>query len=87
MLMLSGVFAAATMHYMIAKIVDSLIFDPDKCSDCSKCENVCPMDIKLLEYKNNNRQILSTECIWCSLKAVCRTDLPERFLPYSALFF
>jgi ferredoxin-type protein NapH len=26
--------------------------DPAKCVDCGMCEKVCPMDVKLLEYKN-----------------------------------
>lgn len=47
--------------------------DPSKCIDCGKCEKVCPMDIKLLEYKNQNRRVLSTECIWCS---TCTYECP-----------
>jgi len=39
--------------------------DPKKCIDCKKCEQNCPMQIKLLEYKNNGMRIMSTECILC----------------------
>jgi polyferredoxin len=39
--------------------------DPDRCIDCGVCERQCPMDIKLLDYKNANQRILSTECVLC----------------------
>ncbi|UXM84414.1 4Fe-4S binding protein [Methanococcus aeolicus] len=46
--------------------------DNDKCVDCGLCEENCPMDIKLLDYKNENKRILSTECILCSTcSSVC----------------
>jgi formate hydrogenlyase subunit 6/NADH:ubiquinone oxidoreductase subunit I len=48
--------------------------NPDMCIDCGKCEKVCPMDIKLLEYKNKNQRILATECIWCS---TCTYECPK----------
>lgn len=42
------------------------------CIDCGKCETNCPMDIKLLQYKNNGERVLSTECILCNTCAnVC----------------
>ncbi len=39
--------------------------DPEKCTDCGLCEKNCPMNIKLLEYKQANQRILSTECVLC----------------------
>ena len=39
--------------------------DPAKYTDCGVCEKNCPMDIRLLEYKNAVKRILSTECILC----------------------
>ena len=39
--------------------------DSEKCNDCGACEKSCPMDIKLLDYKNANQRIRSTECIIC----------------------
>ena len=39
--------------------------DHKKCVDCKKCEQNCPMQIKLLEYKNKEMRIMSTECILC----------------------
>jgi len=40
--------------------------DPAKCINCGKCEKACPMDVKLLAYKNKNWRVLATECISCS---------------------
>lgn len=40
--------------------------DPKKCTNCGLCEKNCPMDIKLLEYKNAGKRIKSTECILCN---------------------
>lgn len=48
--------------------------DPARCIDCGICEKVCPMDVKLLEYKNNNQRILSTECIGCG---TCAYECPK----------
>lgn len=39
------------------------------------CEKNCPMDIKLLSYKDEGKRVLSTECILCSTCAdVCPKD-------------
>lgn len=38
----------------------------NKCIDCKLCEKECPMNIKLLSYKEKNQRILSSECIICS---------------------
>jgi len=64
------VFQKVTSGFSLLKIK----IDSDKCIDCGKCENVCPMDVKLLEYKNNNQRILSTECILCS---TCANECPK----------
>ncbi|XRO74952.1 4Fe-4S binding protein [Methanocaldococcus sp. 28A] len=48
--------------------------DKDKCIDCSLCEKNCPMDIKLLDYKNKGKRVLSTECISC---ATCLNVCPK----------
>lgn len=64
------VFQKVTSRFALLK----LKIDPDKCIDCGKCEKACPMDVKLLEYKNNHQRILSTECIWCS---TCTYECPK----------
>lgn len=48
--------------------------DSEKCIDCRLCEKNCPMDIKILEYKNQNNRIISTECILCN---TCGTVCPK----------
>lgn len=57
--------------------------DPAKCIDCGRCEKVCPMDVKLLEYKNNRQRVLSTECIWCS---TCTYECPAGAIRETAGF-
>lgn len=48
--------------------------DKDKCIDCGLCEKSCPMDIKLLTFKNRSKRILSTECILCTTcSSICPT--------------
>jgi polyferredoxin len=42
-----------------------MAIDPEKCTDCGVCEKRCPMDIRLLEYKNAGQRTLSTECTLC----------------------
>lgn len=46
-----------------------------KCSDCGICEKNCPMDIKLLSYKNINKRVMSTECILCT---TCTSVCPKK---------
>ena len=49
--------------------------DPEACIDCGRCEKECPMNIKLLQYKDAGQRILSTECIICHTCAnVCPTS-------------
>ena len=57
--------------------------DPSLCVDCGRCEKVCPMDVKLLDYKNDNRRVLSTECIFCS---TCVYECPRNAVSISAGF-
>lgn len=39
--------------------------DSTKCIECGLCQKLCPMDIKLLDYKREGKRVLSTECIIC----------------------
>lgn len=48
--------------------------DSELCIDCGRCEKICPMNVKLLDYKNRNKRVLATECIWCS---ACTYECPK----------
>jgi polyferredoxin len=37
----------------------------NKCIQCGKCNEVCPMDIDVKKYIENGRKVLSSECIIC----------------------
>jgi ferredoxin-type protein NapH len=49
--------------------------DPQKCNICGLCEKNCPMGIKLLQYKDENKRVLSTECILCT---TCANVCPQK---------
>jgi polyferredoxin len=59
-----------TSRFSLAKME----IDPSKCVECGACEKVCPMDIKLLNYKKTGRRILSAECILCG---TCQNACPQ----------
>jgi polyferredoxin len=42
-----------------------IAIDTEKCIQCGSCEKVCPMDIELLTYSDNDSRVTSTECILC----------------------
>lgn len=47
----------------------------EKCINCKKCEQNCPMQINLLMYKNKGMRIMSTECILCqTCSSICPMD-------------
>lgn len=46
-----------------------------KCINCGLCEKKCPMNIRLLDYKKQNKRVLSTECILCN---TCADVCPEK---------
>jgi polyferredoxin len=37
----------------------------NKCIQCGKCNEVCPMDIDVKKYIENGQKVVSTECIYC----------------------
>lgn len=37
--------------------------DKDECISCGKCEKICPMDVKILDFKRSREN--GTECILC----------------------
>ncbi len=62
------VFQKVLARFALLKIE----IDKNLCTDCGLCEKNCPMDIKLLDYKNRDRRILDTECIICTTcQGVC----------------
>lgn len=57
--------------------------NPEKCTDCGLCEKACLMDIKLLEYKNEGKQILSTKCVLCN---ICSRVCPGNAISFTTRF-
>jgi ferredoxin len=47
----------------------------NKCIQCGKCNEVCPMDIDVKKYIMNRQKILSTECILCGN---CKKKCPAK---------
>jgi len=39
----------------------------NKCIECGKCNENCPMDINVMEYAKAGKKITSTECILCGM--------------------
>jgi polyferredoxin len=37
----------------------------NKCIECGKCNDVCPMDVDVRQYIRNGQRVVSTECIIC----------------------
>jgi ferredoxin-type protein NapH len=42
-----------------------VVGDATKCTDCGACVKSCPMDIRITDYIQQGRRVLSTECIVC----------------------
>jgi len=40
--------------------------DPEKCTQCKACTLVCPMDIDVAQYVEDNMRVTSSECILCN---------------------
>jgi len=44
------------------------------CIQCGACNNICPMDVNVMDFMINNKRITDTECILCSdCSIVCPT--------------
>jgi len=57
--------------------------DSQKCNECHACEKVCPMDIKILDYKHRDSRVRSTECILCN---ACSDTCPTKAISLSNSF-
>jgi polyferredoxin len=42
----------------------------ERCDLCMECVEVCPMDIRIPDYVQAGKRVLSTECILCQTCAV-----------------
>ena len=80
------VFLKATSRLSILKIAG----DMSRCNECGACVEMCPMDIRILDYIRGGSRVLSTECMLCqtcitvcakdALKVTARLDLGGREL-------
>lgn len=57
--------------------------DSKVCTGCGTCTRNCPMDIRITDYVQQNKRVLSTECIVCQ---TCITVCPENTLKLSVGF-
>ncbi|MEW5869727.1 MAG: 4Fe-4S binding protein [Chloroflexota bacterium] len=49
--------------------------DAARCNDCQACARMCPMDIRIPDYVQNGKRVLSTECSLCqTCITVCSKD-------------
>jgi ferredoxin-type protein NapH len=65
------VFLKATSRFSILKIRG----DMSRCNECDACTQMCPMDIRILDYIREGKRVLSTECMLCqTCITVCAKD-------------
>jgi len=55
----------------------------EKCGDCAACVEMCPMNIRVRDYLENNERVLSTECTLCQ---TCINVCPHDSLRLSFAF-
>jgi polyferredoxin len=72
-------FLKTSSRFSLLKIAG----DSHVCTGCGTCAANCPMDIRINEYVQQNRRVLSTECIVCQ---TCITVCPQNTLKLSAGF-
>ena len=69
----SGALMTLTSPLSVLKIEKNHL----KCSRCLRCEEICPMDIPILQYISNNQRVAHPECILC---AECVKHCPRQCL-------
>ena len=65
-----------TSRFSLLKIAG----EKEKCTQCGACNKSCPMDINIMEYVEQGKRVLSTECIFC---LTCTSVCPEGILESS----
>jgi polyferredoxin len=65
------VFLKLTSRFSLLKVMG----DRGACNECGACTELCPMDIRVMDYVVNEERVLSTECTVCqTCVTVCPTD-------------
>lgn len=65
------VFLKLGTHFSILKVKGL----PENCIECGICTNMCPMDIRVMDYTRDAQRVLSTECTLCqTCITVCPND-------------
>lgn len=66
-----AVFLKATSRFALLKIGG----DMERCNECGACVQMCPMDVRILDYLRHGDRVLSTECMLCqTCITVCARD-------------
>ncbi len=55
----------ALMRLLNVRLFWRLRKDPDKCNSCSRCAQVCPMEIQEVSLEGRAKDILNKDCIFC----------------------
>jgi ferredoxin-type protein NapH len=71
-LCMMGTLCAAGAHY--SRLIP--VVEPDKCSQCRKCEKECLISIPIVDYiKSNEGLVTNSECVLCGkCMEVCKSD-------------
>lgn len=65
------VLLKATSRFALLKIEG----DMTRCNECGACVEMCPMDIRILDYIRDGQRVRSTECMLCqTCITVCSRD-------------
>jgi ferredoxin-type protein NapH len=69
--MMGAIYAAGANYSRLIPVVE-----PDRCTQCYKCENECIVGVPIVDYvKNNKGLVTNSECILCGkCVEICRLD-------------